>query len=126
MPFITLQLSVDNFSVHTHVETEQYKNTNVTAQTLDLCNNVVMRDSLGNIFNNNNNNNVDNRIEKRNSAFITISSLRRKLSPPRTLKWPLRSHVQHVGHSSHATSCATWYEGTAQLLSLTEFKLHLF
>ena len=23
-------------------------------------------------------------------------------------------------------SCATWYEGTAQLLSLTEFKSHLF
>ena len=44
-------------------------------------------------------------------------------------------HLSHVAsntyHMLHQTlitcnmSCATWYEGTAQLLSLTEFELHL-
>ena len=43
-------------------------------------------------------------------------------------------HVQHIERLSRAThralftchmSCATWYEGTAQLFSLTEFKSHL-
>ena len=37
-------------------------------------------------------------------------------------------HVQHIERLSRASvmSCATWYEGTAQLLSLTELKSHLF
>ena len=26
----------------------------------------------------------------------------------------------------HVVLCATWYEGTAQLLSLTDFESHLF
>ena len=29
-------------------------------------------------------------------------------------------------HLQHVMLCSTWYEGTAQLLSLTEFKSHLF
>ena len=38
------------------------------------------------------------------------------------------NHVQHIERLSRASVmlCATWYEGTAQLLSLTELKLHLF
>ena len=44
-------------------------------------------------------------------------------------------HVQHIERLSRAThraiitcntSCATWYEGTAQLLCLTDFKSHFF
>ena len=43
----------------------------------------------------------------------------------RTLKWP--GHVQHIERLSRASVMlrATWYEGTAQLLSLTELKSHL-
>ena len=49
-----------------------------------------------------------------------------KLSPTRTLKWP--GHVQHIERLSRASVMlrATWYEGTAQLLILTELKSHLF
>ena len=37
------------------------------------------------------------------------------------------NHVQHIERLSHASVVlrATWYEGTAQLLSLTELKSHL-
>ena len=75
-------------------------------------------------FNNNNNNN--NRIQRRYSRFFAISSQRRELSPTRTLKWP--GHMQPIELLSRASVMlrATWYEGTAQLLSLTELKSHLF
>ena len=82
------------------------------------------------IYNNNNNNN--NRTERRNSRLFTISSLRREPSPTRTLKWPGRDRVQttcntsSAHHVQHVVLRATWYEGTAQLLSLTELKSHLF
>ena len=62
--------------------------------------------------------------------LFTISSLRRE--PSRTLKWPGRNRVQimcntlSAYHVQHVILCATWYEGTAQLLSLTELKPHLF
>ena len=38
------------------------------------------------------------------------------------------NHVQHIERLLRASDMlhATWYEGTAQLLRLTEFKLHLF
>ena len=38
------------------------------------------------------------------------------------------NHVQHIERLSCASVMlrATWYEGTAQLLSLTELKAHLF
>ena len=41
---------------------------------------------------------------------------------------PCANHVQHIEHLSCATchNYATWYKGTAQLLSLTELKSHLF
>ena len=80
---------------------------------------------------NNNNNNNNNHIQRRNSRFFTISSQHRELSPTRTLKWPRCNRVQitcntssahHMQHVLHAT----WYQGTAQLLSLTELKSHLF
>ena len=67
-----------------------------------------------------------------NRDFSTISSLHRKPSPTRTLKWPGRNRVQitcntsSAYHVQHAVLRDTWYEGTAQLLSLTEFKLHIF
>ena len=78
--------------------------------------------------NNNNNNNNMIIIAFKGSIrdFFTISSQRRELSLTRTLKWP--GHVQHIERLSCASVVlrATWYEGTAQLLSLTELKSHLF
>ena len=78
------------------------------------------------------NNNNNNCIQRHNSRFFTISSLRCKPSPTRTLKWPGRNSVQITCNTSSAyhvkndVLCATWYEGAAQLLSVTEFKSHLF
>ena len=80
----------------------------------------------------NNNNNNNNRIQRRYSRIFTISSQRRELSPTRTLKWPGRKRVQitcntsSAYHVQHVVLRATWYEGAAQLLSLTELKSHLF
>ena len=74
----------------------------------------------------------NNPIEKRNSRFVTISSLRREPSPTCTLKWPRRNRVQimcnteSAYHVQYVPLRATWYEGTALLLSFTEFKSHLF
>ena len=71
-----------------------------------------------------------NGIQRCNSRFFTISSLRCELSPTCTLKWPRCSCVQimcstsSAYHVQHVVLCAMWYEGTAQLLSLTELKLH--
>ena len=81
---------------------------------------------------NNNNNNNNNHIQRPNLRIFTISSLHRQPSPTRTLKWPRRCHVQisyntsSACHVQHVVLRATWYEGTAQLSSLTELKLHLF
>ena len=72
-----------------------------------------------------------NRIQRRYSRFFTISSQRRELSPARTLKWPRRNRVQitcntsSAYHVQHVVLRATYYKGTAQLLSLTELKSHL-
>ena len=74
----------------------------------------------------------NNHIQRRNSRFFTISSLHRELSPTRTLKWLGRNRVQimcntfSAYHVQHVLIRGTWYEGTAQLLSLTELKSHLF
>ena len=79
-----------------------------------------------------NDNNNNNRIQRRYSRFFTISSKRRELSLTRTLNWPRRNRVQitcntsSAYHVQHVVLRATWYEGTAQLLSLTELKSHLF
>ena len=37
-----------------------------------------------------------------------------------------KSRATHRAFITGNMQCATWYEGTAQLLSLTEFKSHLF
>ena len=75
----------------------------------------------------------NNLTERRNlSFFFTISSLCREPSQTCTLKWPGRNRVQitcntsSAYHVQHVVIRATWYEGTAQLLSLTELKSHLF
>ena len=78
-----------------------------------------------------NNNSNSNCIQRRNLRFFTISSLRRELSPTCTLKWSGCNRVQIMCNTSSTyhvqhVLCATWYEGTAQLLNLTEFKWHLF
>ena len=81
---------------------------------------------------NNNNNNNNNRIQRLNSRFFTISSLHREPSPTCTLKWPGSNRVQitcntsSAYHVQHVVLRATWYKGTAQLLSLTELKSHIF
>ena len=78
------------------------------------------------------NNNNNNRIQRRYSRFFTISSQRRELCPTHTVKWPGRNRVQitcntsSAYHVQHVVLRATWYKGTAQLLSLTELKSHLF
>ena len=79
-----------------------------------------------------NDNNNNNHIQRCNSRFFAISSLRRELSPTCTLKWPRRNRVQitcntsSAYHVQHVVLRATWYEGTAQLLSFTKLKPHLF
>ena len=80
---------------------------------------------------NNNNNNNNNCIQRRYSRSFTIFSQRRKLSPKRMHKWPGRNRMQITCNTLSAYHMqvslrATWYEGTAQLLSLTELKSHLF
>ena len=73
-----------------------------------------------------------NCIQRGNSRIFTISSLLRKPSPTRMLKWPGRNRVQitcntsSAYHVQHVILRATWYEGAAQVLSLKEFKSHLF
>ena len=68
----------------------------------------------------------------RYSRFFTISSQRRELSPTRTLKRPRRNRVQIMCNTSSAyhvhVSCYVplGKKGTAQLLSLTDLKAHLF
>ena len=79
-------------------------------------------------FNSDNNNNC---IHRHNSRFVVIS-LRCELFPTRMLKRPGRSRVKITCSSSsacrvqHIMLRATWYKGTAQLLSLTEVESHLF
>ena len=60
-----------------------------------------------------------------------LQSLRCEPSPTSTLKWPGRDCVQimcktlSAYHMQHVVIRATWYEETAQLLSLTELTSHL-
>ena len=76
--------------------------------------------------------NNNNCISRWNSRFFTISSLRLEPSPTRTLKWPghccaqIMCNITSAYHMPHVVLHATWYEGTAQLLSLTKCKSHLF
>ena len=52
-------------------------------------------------------------------------------APAPTIKWPGRNRMQITCNTPNASQVqhvlhVTWYERTAQLLSLTEFKPHLF
>ena len=100
---------------------------------LSVCLSVSLSPSLSlplslslSLYNNNNNNN--NRIQRRYSRFFTISSQRCELSQTYAqVAWvqSCANHVQHIERLSCVMLRATWYEGTAQLLSLTELKSHL-
>ena len=84
---------------------------------------------LGTLDINNNNNN--SRIQRRYLRSFTISSQRHEVSNMYAQVARAQScanHVQHFECLSRTSVMlrATWYEGTAQLLSLTELKLHLF
>ena len=83
--------------------------------------------------NNNNNNNNSNRTKRCNLRFFATSSLRREPSSTCTVRSSGPGAILSKSgatlstyHVQHVVIRATWYEGTAQLLSLTEFKLHLF
>ena len=76
--------------------------------------------------------NDNDRTQRRNSRLFTISSLHLEQSPTRTLKWPGSNRVQitcntsSAYHVQHVVLRAMWYEGTAQVLSLTECNSRLF
>ena len=60
--------------------------------------------------------------------FLQSPLLRLELSPTRTLKWPGRDREQITCNTSSAYHVqhvlrVTWYEGTAQLLNLTQFEI---
>ena len=81
---------------------------------------------------NNNNSNNNNRIQRSYSRFFynlvtvpwTVSNTYAQVAGAK----PCANHVQHIERLSHASVMlrTTWYKGTAQLLSLTELKSHLF
>ena len=61
--------------------------------------------------------------------MCTISSLRRELFPTRSSgpgATVCKSRATHRALITYNMSCATWYEGTVQVLSWTELKSHLF
>ena len=78
-------------------------------------------------------NNNDNDFERHLRFFFAISSLCCELSPVLSYtQWPLRNHLQITTYLVFLVChmlCAMWYEGTAQLFSLTveiKFTLALF
>ena len=74
------------------------------------------------------NNNNNNRIQRRCSRFLQSPHSATNCTYAQVaLAQPCANHVQHIERLSHASVMlpATWYEGTAQLLSLTELKSHL-
>ena len=77
-----------------------------------------------------NNSNNNNCIDRRSSRCFAISSLHRILSSTLRRRWPGHNRLQIKWSTLSAyhvlLPCATWFKGTAQLLSLTEFKWHEF
>ena len=81
---------------------------------------------------NNNKSNNNNRIERRDLRSFTISDphcaanrlQHIRSSGPGAIV--CKSRAAHGALIMRNISCATWYEGTAQLLSLTELKSQLF
>ena len=71
-----------------------------------------------------------NRIERRNSRFFTLLTAPRTISDTHAQVARAQScakpRATHRAHITCNTLRATWNEGTAQLLSLTELKSHLF
>ena len=98
----------------------------------DLASCRLYRFATSSAHNNSHPNYNNNRIQSRKSEiFYSL------LTAPRTVSdtyaqvaraQSCANHAQHTEHLSRATCrvTCTWYEGTAQLLSLTEFKSHLF
>ena len=82
--------------------------------------------------NNNDNDNNNSRIQRRNSIFFLQSPHCAAKRLQHTFKWPGHNRVQitcntsSAYHVQHAVLRVTWYEGTAQLLSLAELKSHIF
>ena len=69
---------------------------------------------------------INNCTERRNSRLLTISSLRHKLSSsPGAIVYKSRTARERLSWATCRVTCHV-YKGTAQLLSLTQFKLHLF
>ena len=67
----------------------------------------------------NTNNNNNNPIQRHNLRFLqSVCNIYAQAA--RVQSYANYYHMQHV------MLCATWYKGAAQLLSLTEFKSHLF
>ena len=78
---------------------------------------------LKNNNNSNNNNNNNNRIQRLNLRFLTISSLRCKLS----LTCMLKSHATHIGLLSHATCRVACHMVQRDRSAIkTEFEFHSF
>ena len=116
-------------------EIEQFRPLDAHGMSVEHCgsnnNKTLHENPSGMIPDTTTTNNNNNRIQRRYSRFFTISSQRREPSPTRTLKWPGRNRVQITCNTERLSRAsvllrATWYEGTAQLLSLTELKSHLF
>ena len=79
---------------------------------------------------NNNNDNNDNHTERRKSRFLqsahcATNSLQHVRSSGQGVI-VCKSRATYRAFITCNLSCATWYDGTAQLISLTEFKSHLF
>ena len=75
-------------------------------------------------------NNKNNRIERGNLRFLqsphcTANCFQHVPSSGPGAIMP-KSHATRRAHITCNLLCATWYEGRAQLLSLTKFKSHLF
>ena len=80
-----------------------------------------------------NNNNNDDRIQKRNLRFFynhphsAINCLQHKCSSGQgVVVCQITCNTSSAYYVQHVMLCATWYEGTAQLLSLAELKSLLF
>ena len=77
----------------------------------------------------NNNNNNNNRIERRNSRYLGSSHCAANCLQHVRSSGPgaivCKSRAAHRTLIACNLQCATWYEGTAQLLSWTEMKPHL-
>ena len=81
---------------------------------------IMMKFDNINDDNNNNINDDDDRIEQCSSRTVSDTCAQ----VPRAQL--CANHLQHIERLSQTTlQCATWYRGTAQLLSFTEFKLYL-